>query len=110
MAMSFMPGHDLRGGEIHRIEARGAEAVDLHARHLLAEAGLQHRRAGDVAARLADRIDAAEHDVLDQRRDRGRCARRMASSVGDGEIDRRHLVQRRRRACRARGACGRRRR
>ena len=66
--------HHLRGGEVHGVEARGAEAVDLHARHLLAEAGLQRRGARDVAARLADRIDAAEHHVLDQLRDRDRCA------------------------------------
>ena len=29
-----LAGHHLRRGEIHRVEARGAEAVDLHARHL----------------------------------------------------------------------------
>ena len=34
----------------------------------VAVAGDERRRAGDVAAGLADRIDAAEHHVVDQRR------------------------------------------
>ena len=63
-----LAGHDLGRGEIHRVEAGGAEAVDLHARHLVAVARHDRRDARDVAARLADRIDAAEHHVVDQRR------------------------------------------
>ena len=63
-----LAGHHLRGGEVDRIEARGAEAVDLHARDRVAVAGVERRGARDVAARLADRIDAAEHHVIDQRR------------------------------------------
>ena len=43
----------------------GAEAVDLHARDGFAEPGLQRREARDVAAGLADRIDHAEDDVVD---------------------------------------------
>ena len=89
----MLAGHDLGRGEIHRVEARGAETVDLHARHAVAEAGHERRRARDVAAGLADRIDAAEHHVIDQRRvelvavlDRGERLR--------GEIERGHLVQR----------------
>ena len=61
----MLPAHDLRGSEIHRIEAGGAEAADLHARHLLAEPRLQRGEAGDVGAGLADRIDHAHHDVVD---------------------------------------------
>ena len=60
--------HDLGRREVDRVEAGGAEAVDLHARHAVAVAGGERRRARDVAARLADRIDAAEHHVVDQRR------------------------------------------
>ena len=60
-----LAAHHLRRGEIHRIEARGAEAVDLHARHRVAEARGQRAHAGDVAAGLADRIDAAHDDVVD---------------------------------------------
>ena len=41
---------------------------------LVAVAGHERRHARDVAAGLADRIDAAEHHVVDQRRDRARCA------------------------------------
>ena len=89
----MLAGHDLGGGEIHRVEARGAEAVDLHARHAVAEAGNERRGAGDVAARLADRIDAAEHHVVEQLRielvavlD---CAQRLRR-----EIERGHFVQR----------------
>ena len=60
-----LAAHDLGGGEIHRIEAGSAEAADLHAGHGFAEAGLQRREARDVGAGLADRIDHAEHDVVD---------------------------------------------
>ena len=60
-----LAGHDLRGGEIDRVEAGSAEAVDLHAGHVVAEARRQRAHAGDVAARFADRIDAAHHDVVD---------------------------------------------
>ena len=89
----MLAGHHLGGGEIHRIEPRGAEAVDLHAGHVVAEPGDKRRRARDVAARLADRIDAAEHDVVDQRG-----IELVAVLDGRkrlrGEIERRHLVQR----------------
>ena len=61
----MLAGHDLGGGEIHGIEAGGAEAADLHAGDGFAEPGLQRREARDVAAGLADRIDHAEHDVID---------------------------------------------
>jgi len=88
-----LAGHHLRGGEVDRIEAGGAEAVDLHARDRVAVTGGQRRGARDVAARLADRIDAAEHDIVDQHRielvailDGAECLRR--------ETERGHLVQR----------------
>ena len=57
--------HHLRRGEIDRVEAGSAEAVDLHAGHVVAEARRQRAHAGDVAARFADRIDAAHHHVVD---------------------------------------------
>ena len=92
MARSFWPATIARRREVHRIEAGGAEAVDLHARHRLAEAGMERRGAGDVAARLADRIDAAQNDVVDrilrQAVALGERAQRMAR-----ERQRRHLVQ-----------------
>jgi hypothetical protein len=61
----MLPAHDLRGGKVHRIEAGSAEAADLDARHLLAQAGLQGREAGHVGAGLADGIDDPEYDVVD---------------------------------------------
>ena len=61
----MLAAHDLGGGEIHGIEAGGAEAVDLHAGHGFAETRLQRRETRDVGAGLADRIDAAEDDVVD---------------------------------------------
>ena len=61
----MLAGHDLGGGEIHGVEAGGAEAADLHAGDGLAEARLQRREARDVGAGLADRIDHAEDDVVD---------------------------------------------
>ena len=61
----MLAAHHLCGGEIHRIEARGAEAVDLHAGHRVAEARRQRPHASDVAAGFADRIDAAHDDVVD---------------------------------------------
>jgi hypothetical protein len=67
MARSFAR-HDLGGGEIHRLEARGAKAVDLDARHFLAVVGGNRGRAGDVAARLAHGIDTAKNDILDEDR------------------------------------------
>ena len=48
--------HDLRRGDVDGLEARGAEAVDLHARHALGIARDERRGAGDVAALLADRM------------------------------------------------------
>ncbi len=62
----LLPGHDLRRGEVHGIETRGAEPVDLHAGYAVAKAGDQRRGARDIGGRLADRIDHAENDVIEQ--------------------------------------------
>ncbi len=61
----MLTAHDLGSGEIHGIEARGAEAVDLDAGHGFAKARLDRREAGDVGAGLADRIDNPEDDIVD---------------------------------------------
>ena len=68
-----LAAHHLRGGEIDRVEARRAEPVDLHAGHCVAEARGERAHARDVAARFADRIDAAHHHVVDSRRDQDGC-------------------------------------
>ena len=61
----MLAAHDLGGGEIHGIEAGGAEAADLDAGDGFAEARIHRREARDVGAGLADRIDHAENDVVD---------------------------------------------
>ncbi len=62
----LLSGHDLRGGEIHRVETGGTEAIDLNARHAVAITGDQRRRACDIGTGLADWIDDAHHNVVDQ--------------------------------------------
>ena len=57
----------MRGGEIDRVEPRSTEAVDLHARYAVAEAGDQRRGARNVGRGLAHRIDHAQYHVIDQR-------------------------------------------
>ena len=66
--MSCWPDITSRRREVDGVEPGGAEAVDLHAGDRVAVAGVERRGARDVAARLADRIDAAQHHVVDQRR------------------------------------------
>ena len=60
-----LAAHDLGGGEIHGIEAGSAEPRDLDAGDGFAETGVHGREARDVGAGLADRIDHAEDDVVD---------------------------------------------
>ena len=61
----FPPGLDSCGRLVDGLEARGAEAVQLHAGNLLPEAGGDDRGARDVGALVADRCDTAEDDVVD---------------------------------------------
>ena len=61
----MLAAHHLRRREIHGVEARSAEAVDLHAGHRVAKARRERAHARDVAACFADRIDATHHDVVD---------------------------------------------
>ena len=89
----LLPGHDLRGGEIHRVEAGGAEAVDLHAGDAVAITGDQRRGARDIGAGLADRIDDAHHHVVDQRGIEIVAALDGAERLAC-EIERGHFVQR----------------
>ena len=58
-------GHDMHGGEVDRIETGRAEPVDLDAGDGLVIARVDDGGAGDVAAGLADRVDAAHHHVVD---------------------------------------------
>ena len=85
--------HDLRRRHVGGFEARGAEAVDLHARHGLGVARHDGGGAGNVGALLADRHDAAEHDVVDQVRvEFVAVAQRLQR--GDRQTHRRHFMQR----------------
>ena len=56
--------HDPRCGNGHRLQARAAVAVDLHAGHRLVIVGLQHRHAGEIAPLLAHGHDAAQHHIV----------------------------------------------
>ncbi len=85
--------HDLRGGEIARVVARGAEAVDLQAGNAVAIACGKGRGAADIGARLADRIDTAENDVIDQRGIR-QAALFQRCQGADGETEGGDLMQR----------------
>ncbi len=89
----LLSGHDLRGGEIHRIEARGAEAIDLHAGDAVAIAGDQRRGARDIGGGFADRIDHAHHHVIDQSGVEVVAALDGAERLAR-QIERGHLVQR----------------
>ncbi len=88
-----LAGHDLRCGEIHRVETGCAETVDLHARRDETEPGRDRSGARNVAAGFADRIDATHHDVVN-----GDAIDVIALLDGlesrDGEAERRNLMQR----------------
>jgi hypothetical protein len=58
-------GHHGLGGEVDGLLGGAALAVDRGARDVLGEPGGQPAGAGDVAGLAPDRVDAAEHDVLD---------------------------------------------
>ena len=83
---------DLGGAEIDGVEAGGAEARDLHAGRLVVVAGLEGGRARDDGAGLADRIDAAEDDVVDLGRVEAVAVAQRFQHLG-AEAHGRHLVQ-----------------
>ena len=93
IAMLLLAGHDLRGGEIHRVEAGGAKAIDLHAGDAVAIAGDKRGGARDIGGRLADRIDHAHHHVIDQRGVEIIAALDGAERLAR-QIERGHFVQR----------------
>src|SRR5690606_41307568 len=55
---------DLGRSQIDRIEARSAEARNLHARRLEVVTGFESGRTRNDRASFADRIDAAENNVV----------------------------------------------
>ncbi len=88
-----MARHDLPGRHVAGLETAGAEPVDLHARHRLVVARLQHCGARDIGALLAHRIDAAHDHVV-------KPGGVEAVAVADGpqglrrKLERRHFMQR----------------
>ena len=57
--------HDGLGGKVNSLLGGAALAVDRRARHMLGQPRREPARAGDVAGLAADRVEAAEHHVLD---------------------------------------------
>jgi hypothetical protein len=70
----FPAGAHLHRRGVDRLQPRRAEAVELHPRHVQVPAGVERGGAGDVAALLADRRDAAQHDIVHLGWSPGRCA------------------------------------
>ena len=87
-------GGDLLRGDVDGLQARGAEAVELHAGDRVGQAGLDRRRLGDVGALVADRRDAAEHDVVDPRRVEFLVADERLVHQADDQVDGLGAVQR----------------
>ncbi len=63
-----LPAHHRRGGEVERLLAAAALAVDAGAGDAFGQARRQDGIARDIARLLRELADAAHDDVLDQRR------------------------------------------
>jgi hypothetical protein len=86
-------GTHLHRRRVDRLQPRRAETVELHPRCVHIPAGAKRGRARNVAALLANRRDAAEHDVVDVGCVQvGALCKRVEKR--DEQIDRRHGVQR----------------
>ena len=68
--------HHGLGGEVHGLLCRPALAVDRRAGDVLGKTGGEPARTGDVARLRTDRVDVAEHDVVDGVGVDAACARR----------------------------------
>ena len=55
----------LHGAEVHCLQTRGAETVELHARHGFIPVGHQRGGLGDIGALVAHRGHAAQDDIVD---------------------------------------------
>jgi hypothetical protein len=62
-----LAGHDFSRRKIYGIKAGGAKPVDLNAWNLVAKACDQCRRPRNISACFTDWINAAKHNVVDQR-------------------------------------------
>ncbi len=87
-------GGDLLRGDVHGLEARRAEAVELHAGDGVRQAGLDRGGLGDVRALVADGRDAAEHHVIDAGGVEFLVAYERLVHQADDQVDRLGAVQR----------------
>ena len=62
---SSKPERTFIAPQVHRLQAGGAETVDLHAGNLFVPVGHQRRGLGDIGTLVAHRRHAAEHDIVD---------------------------------------------
>ena len=60
------PRHHGLGGELHRLLGRAALTIDRHAGDMLRQPSREPARAGDASRLRPDRVDVAEHDVVDR--------------------------------------------
>ena len=60
-------GGDPRGAEVHGLLRRAALAIDCHAGDVIGQARDQPASARDVSSLAANRVDAAEYNVIDGR-------------------------------------------
>ena len=60
------PRHHGLGGELHGLLGGAALTVDRHAGDVLRQPGREPARPGDAARLRPDRVDVAEHDVVDR--------------------------------------------
>ena len=84
---------DLLRGDVDRLQARGAEAVELDAGDRVGQPGLDRGGLGDVGALVADRGDTPEHDVVDAVRVEVRVAAQQLVHQADDQVDRLGRVQ-----------------
>ncbi len=86
------PGGHFHRSQIDRLEARGAEAVDLLARNTFMPPRRQRGHLRQVSALLADRSYATQNDVVDQLRVQGIALPEVAEQMAD-QGDGPHFVE-----------------
>lgn len=61
----FEPGTHFHGRQVHRLQARGAKPIELHACHADIPIGHQRSSLGDIGPLFTHRGHTTEHDVID---------------------------------------------
>jgi hypothetical protein len=88
----FPAGAHLLRGHVHGFQARGAEAIELHAGAAVIPAGLERRDLGDHRALFADGRDHAHDDVVHLARVEIVAALQLAQHAGQ-QVDGLDFVQ-----------------